>query len=172
MGETSPPYVILSSRYPILCQVASPIQQHLHKYFKHCQAMSQHGSTGPEQCHYSYVIVDTMVPQITSLNIVFSTVYSDVDQRKHQRSVSLALCGVTGEFPAQMTNNAENVSIWWRHHVLYQVGCICSPNHGALRCIQDYITSHFSIFIKMKRLSQTEKSTVSFHKSSAWLSKS
>ena len=21
-----------------------------------------------------------------------------------------------GEFPAQMTNNAENVSIWWRHH--------------------------------------------------------
>ena len=24
---------------------------------------------------------------------------------------------VTGEFPAQRTNNAENVSIWWRHHV-------------------------------------------------------
>ena len=23
---------------------------------------------------------------------------------------------VTGEFPAQMTNNAENVSIWWHHH--------------------------------------------------------
>ena len=23
---------------------------------------------------------------------------------------------VTGEFPAQMTNNAENVSIWRRHH--------------------------------------------------------
>ena len=30
------------------------------------------------------------------------------------------LCGgnspVTDEFPAQMTSNAENVSIWWRHH--------------------------------------------------------
>ena len=24
----------------------------------------------------------------------------------------------TGEFPAQMASNAENVSIWWRHHVL------------------------------------------------------
>ena len=24
---------------------------------------------------------------------------------------------VTGEFPAQMTSYAENVSIWWRHHV-------------------------------------------------------
>ena len=23
---------------------------------------------------------------------------------------------VTGEFPAQMTSNAEKVSIWWRHH--------------------------------------------------------
>ena len=24
----------------------------------------------------------------------------------------------TGEFPAQMASNVENVSIWWRHHVL------------------------------------------------------
>ena len=24
-----------------------------------------------------------------------------------------------GEFPAQMANNAENVSIWWRHHVFH-----------------------------------------------------
>ena len=23
----------------------------------------------------------------------------------------------TGEFPSQMASNAENVSIWWRHHV-------------------------------------------------------
>ena len=26
------------------------------------------------------------------------------------------LCAGTGEFPAQMVSNAENVSIWWRHH--------------------------------------------------------
>ena len=25
---------------------------------------------------------------------------------------------VTGEFPSQRASNAENVSIWWRHHVL------------------------------------------------------
>ena len=30
----------------------------------------------------------------------------------------------TGEFPTQMTSNAENVSIWWRHHVLW----VHSPN--------------------------------------------
>ena len=50
--------------------------------------------------------------QITSRTIVYSTVYSDVDQRKHQSSASL----VTGEFPAQRASNAENISIWWRHH--------------------------------------------------------
>ena len=28
---------------------------------------------------------------------------------------------VTGEFPAQSASNAENVSIWWRHHGDYDV---------------------------------------------------
>ena len=28
----------------------------------------------------------------------------------------------TGEFPAQMASNAENVSIWWRHHDLSALG--------------------------------------------------
>ena len=59
-----------------------------------------------------------MASQITSLTIVYSTVYSGSDQRKHQSSTSLALCvgnsPVTGEFPAQMASNTENVSIWWR----------------------------------------------------------
>ena len=58
--------------------------------------------------------------QITSLTIVFSTVYLDTDQRKNQSSASLAFPG-TGEFPAQMASNAENVSIWWRHHG-YDIG--------------------------------------------------
>ena len=40
--------------------------------------------------HYSDVIMGTTASQITSLTIVFSTVYSDADQRKHQSSASLA----------------------------------------------------------------------------------
>ena len=32
----------------------------------------------------------------------------------------------TGEFPAQMASNAENVSIWWRHHVVLKY----SERHG------------------------------------------
>ena len=60
-----------------------------------------------------------MASQITSLAIVYSTVYSGADQNKHQSSASLAFVGEftgTGEFPAQIASNAENVSIWWRHH--------------------------------------------------------
>ena len=34
--------------------------------------------------------MSAMAPQITSLTIVFSTAYSDADQRKHQSSASLA----------------------------------------------------------------------------------
>ena len=41
-------------------------------------------------CHYSDVIMGTVASQITSLTIVYSTVYSGADQRKHQSSASLA----------------------------------------------------------------------------------
>ena len=40
--------------------------------------------------HYNDVIMTTMAFQITSLTIVYSTVNSDADQRKHQSSASLA----------------------------------------------------------------------------------
>ena len=72
--------------------------------------------------HYNDVIMTAMASQITSLASVYSTVYSSVDQRKHQSSASLTfvwgISPVTGEFPAQRASNAENVSIWWCHHGL------------------------------------------------------
>ena len=40
--------------------------------------------------HYIDVTMTTMASQITSLTIVYSTVYSDADQRKHQSYASLA----------------------------------------------------------------------------------
>ena len=54
----------------------------------------------------------SMASQITSLTIVYSTVYSGADQRKkNQSSASLAFCEgnspVTGECPAQMASNAK-----------------------------------------------------------------
>ena len=40
--------------------------------------------------HYSDIIISTIASLITSLAFVYSTVYSDADQRKHQSSSSLA----------------------------------------------------------------------------------
>ena len=47
--------------------------------------------------HYGDVIMGAIASQITSLTIVYSTVYSDADQRKHQSSASLAFDDVIME---------------------------------------------------------------------------
>ena len=63
--------------------------------------------------HCNDVIMGAMGSQITSLAIVYSTgVYWDADQSKHQSFASLALVWRIHRRPV----NAENVSIWWRHH--------------------------------------------------------
>ena len=52
-------------------------------------------------------------------------------RRRSKKTSKLRVTGLcagkspgTGEFPAQMASNAENVSIWWRHHGLC---CHCWP---------------------------------------------
>ena len=61
-----------------------------------------------------------MASQITSLTIVYSIVHSGTDQRKTPKLRVTGICAgnspVTSKLPAQMVSNAENVSIWWRHH--------------------------------------------------------
>ena len=56
-----------------------------------------------------------MASQITSLTIVYSTVYSGADQKKTSKFRVTGPCAgnspVTGEFPTQRASNAENVSI-------------------------------------------------------------
>ena len=69
--------------------------------------------------HYDDVIMSAIASQITSLTIVYSTVYSGVDKKNIKAPRHWPLCGilpVTSEFPAQRASNAENVFIWWRHH--------------------------------------------------------
>ena len=61
----------------------------------------------------------TVASQITSLTIVYSIIYSFADQKTSKlRFPGLCVGNApgTGEFPAQMASNAENVFIWWRHH--------------------------------------------------------
>ena len=45
---------------------------------------------GCHNAHYNDVIMGTIASQITNLAVVYSIVYSDADQRKHQSSASLA----------------------------------------------------------------------------------
>ena len=66
--------------------------------------------------YYCVVIMGMIASQITSLMIVYSTVYSDADQRKHQNSASLAFVqGIHREPVNTPPNNLENVSFWWHH---------------------------------------------------------
>ena len=102
-----------------------------------CVAMQRSHRNG-ELGHYNDFIMGTITSQITSLTIVYSTVYSGTDQRKHESSALLVICAEnslgsgespgTGEFPAQMASNVENASIWWRHHdpkFSHQQSCLC-----------------------------------------------
>ena len=64
---------------------------------------------------YSDVIIGAMTSHDCLLNRLV--------RRRSKKTSKLLVTGlcvgnspVTGEFPAQMANNAENVSIWWRHH--------------------------------------------------------
>ena len=69
---------------------------------------------------YSDVIMGAIASQTTSLTNVYSTVYSGTDKKKTAKLRVTGLCEgkspVTDEFHVQRASNAENVSIWWRHH--------------------------------------------------------
>ena len=58
--------------------------------------------------------------------------------RRSKKTLKLRVIGlcagnpsVTGEFPAQMASNAENVSIWWRHHVTKPINVLQYNRGGA-----------------------------------------
>ena len=76
---------------------------------------------GPAVAHYIDVMMGAMASQITSLTIVYSTVYSNADKKKSKLRVTGLCAGnspATGEFHLQMAIHAENVFIWWRHHAV------------------------------------------------------
>ena len=60
---------------------------------------------------------------------------------------------VTGEFPAQMTSNAESVSIWWRHH-----DCVgyypCALSHATTfaACLRIRVFLWFASVLSSNRL--------------------
>ena len=75
----------------------------------------------PCNCHNELDSVSNHQPHECLLNRLFG--------RRSKKTSKLCVTGLyagnstgTDEFPAQRASNAENVSIWWRHHVLcYQL---------------------------------------------------
>ena len=78
-------------RHRAHCDVRVMVSQ-LHPDYQHASSTTdtwcQSISSGT--IHYDDVIMSAIASQITSLTIVYSTVYPDVDQSKHQSSASLA----------------------------------------------------------------------------------
>ena len=56
------------------------------------------------KCHYDDVIITLLASQITSLVVVYSIVYSGVNQRKHQSSASLAFVREIHRGPVNFPN--------------------------------------------------------------------
>ena len=82
--------------------------------------------------HYCDVIMGAIASQITSLAVVYSTDYSDADQRQHQSSASMAFVWGIHRGPVNSPHEWPvtriNVYIWWRHHGWQIFGLIRCPH--------------------------------------------
>ena len=80
----------------------------------------QQRTSNMESVYYCDVIMGALASQITSLKIIYSTVYSGADQRKHQSSASLAFVWGIHRGPVNSPHKRpvtrKIVSFWWRHH--------------------------------------------------------
>ena len=73
-------------------------------------------------CHYDDVIMSAIASQ---MHQPYDCLLNGLFRRRSKKTWKLRVIGLcagnspgTGEFAAQMASNAENISIWWRHHVL------------------------------------------------------
>ena len=89
-----------------------------------------------------WLIMGTIASQITSLTIVYSTVYSDADQRKHQSSVSLAFVWgihrgpVNSPYKWPVTRKMfpfDDVIMGAHKHLGLCLGCVIALAYGSCR---------------------------------------
>ena len=102
--------------------------------------------------HYSDVIMSPMASQITSLTIVYSTVYSD--QGKRQSTASLAFVRWIHQWPVNSPHKGpvtRECFHWWRHH----------EQHGTSVTNRDQNNSHCRSWWRHFKLIQTFKHRIS-----------
>ena len=107
--------------FPLSFMIASPLMRQGNHDITSCYLHWRHNERGGVSNHQ---------PNDCLLNRLF--------RRRSKKTSKLRVTGlcagnspVTGEFPAQRASNAENVSIWWRHHVERS-----NPGHGEYRSYQ------------------------------------
>ena len=74
---------------------------------------------------YDDVIMGTITSQIIGLTIVYSTVYSDAAQRKHQSFASLAFVRGISQWPVSPHTNGQ-----WRRKFFHLMTSSCLPKCG------------------------------------------
>ena len=90
--------------------------------------------------HYNDVVMGAMASQITSPAIVYSTVYSGADQRKHESSSSLAVVRRIHRWPVSCQRLGWiNLKIGWR--VSLEEDCHLRKSPGALSHRRGLISS-------------------------------
>ena len=91
---------------------------HHHVMFLPCSDVWAVDESSVLLLHYGDIIIGTMASQITSLTIVYSIVYSDVDQRKHQSSTSLAFVQGIHRRPV---NSPHKWPVTWKMFLFHDV---------------------------------------------------
>ena len=100
-------------------------QQHLAVTNNLCQTLGYVVLLQGSEAHYNDVIMSAMASQITSFHDCLLNHLFGIRSKKTSKLRITGLCAGnspgTGEFPAPRASNAENVSIWWRHHVTHSM---------------------------------------------------
>ena len=125
---------------------------------------------------YSDVIMGTMASQITGLTIVYWTVYSGADQRKHQSSVSLAFVRRIHREPVNSPHKwpvtrkmfpfDDAIRIHYgpllKQEVKWMHRGVCSTYHSSLEIYQYIPLLHYThpvlCIIKASRINQSNTS--------------
>ena len=106
--------------------------------------------------HNDHDSVSNNQPHDRLLNCLFG--------RRSKKTSKLRVTGLrvgnsleTGEFPAQMASNAENVSIWWRHHGNESDRC-------HIKCAKKYaMISHKCLYQHMATISRNHRKLFQEH---------
>ena len=95
--------------------------------------------------------MSAMASEITSLTVVYATVYESRRLKKTSMLRITCLCEgnslVTGELPAQRTSNAKNVSIWWSHENMAFQYVTAKPNAAPCKYMKIFMFSEHIVVV-------------------------